>query len=233
MLPNVGQEKKKPTLSEEELARFRKMAAEYEQMRNMEGPERLLKQAEFHERLSKMTEKEREEERQKWMIAILTAAYNSPIDFWGRVVDQDGSALQGAIIHVTVNDHNYSLYPEEGNDSVYKKVSDSNGHFEIRNKRGASLTVKASAKGYAAAFHKKRKRDLSRADIDYAGEDNNMRHRRPTKDNPTVLVLRKKNPIANLSHLVKSNTISILKDGTPLVIEVKEEGRGFDIEVRC
>ena len=190
VLPNVAQVETIPTLSDEELGRFRKLAEEYERIRNTEGSDEILQPAEFRERLLKMTAKEREEELRKWKIAIETAAYNSPIDFWGRVVDQDGRIIQGAIIDVFVYD-DPPWDPEGGSNLKYKKVSDSDGRFEIRNKKGASLAATASAEGYAAAFDEKTKRNLSRAIIDYAGEETNMDGRRPTKENPTVLVLHK------------------------------------------
>lgn len=111
-------------------------------------------------------------------VRALFEVYNSPIDFWGKVVDEKGNPISGAKVSFGICNH-----PERDSQKIYV-LSDVQGLFSLTEKRGASLFVGVTKSGYYEL-------DQSAATIEYA-----MRGRPgielPTKDNPTIFVLKKK-----------------------------------------
>ncbi len=76
---------------------------------------------------------------------------NVPIEFYGQVVDQNGEAIQGVKIFVTVR-HWYpipaALFPDSYSIPVHA-VSDSNGRFQINGAKGDGFWVESISKeGY-------------------------------------------------------------------------------------
>lgn len=159
------------------------------------------------------------------------AAYNSDIDFWGQVVDPQGNPISGAKIDVIVYDDSSWSF-EGGDDSEFELQADANGSFSILDDRGASIMVKASKQGYTGYIDPKHGGDLSKADIMYVGKDDNLRHKRPTEEDPVVLVLRKKSDPANL--MIKDNGfIKLDKEGAVKSVSLKnDDGKGVDFKLR-
>jgi hypothetical protein len=75
---------------------------------------------------------------------------NVPINFWGRVVDQDEEPLSGVKVKATIRSwHGFGPLFPEGHFAAEQSVTDKDGRFEIRGGRGDVLTIKELAKsGY-------------------------------------------------------------------------------------
>ena len=74
-----------------------------------------------------------------------TYEWKQPINFYGKVVDQDGMPIEGASVDFSWTD----LSPE--GTSQHHTVSDSSGLFAMLNQRGKRLSVTARKEGYYSA----------------------------------------------------------------------------------
>jgi len=75
---------------------------------------------------------------------------NATINFWGRVVDQDGNPLMGAKVNLTLN-YGWIKSPTEGGmkEDKMSLETDENGNFALSNTQGHGIEVKAIDKaGY-------------------------------------------------------------------------------------
>jgi hypothetical protein len=75
--------------------------------------------------------------------AHILAAWQAPIEFYGRVVDENTNPVPGVNIHF-----NWSELPERGGERTSDTQSDSDGLFSLHGKRGAALTVSFGKLGY-------------------------------------------------------------------------------------
>jgi len=162
---------------------------------------------------------------------IWNAAYNNPINFWGKVIDENGDPIEGAKVELSVlDDPSWSF--DGTSSSTYKVKTDPQGRFELLGKKGASVYAVASQEGYAQYVDSK-KGNLSSLSIQYFEEENtNMRYKQPTEDTPTTLILRKKNSIASLSHDSKGN-VDISRTGDTEEILLKAKEKEIKIKIRC
>ena len=116
---------------------------------------------------------------------------NTMIVFYGKVVDEDGTPLQG--VRVTLNvgrTHPIQLYAGK----EFFRTTDENGLFTVRGERGIDLNVgQMFLKGYERI-------GLSRTFIYEKDRPVREEERPPTKDNPAVFVMRK---IGQLMPLLK------------------------------
>lgn len=175
-------------------------------------------------------EKGKSDTKEQSLVNKWKAIYNNPIDFWGKVIDQNGNPISRARVEVTVyNDPSWSF---DGRSLKDIRASDSKGRFEILGVKGEGVAVKASAQGYVSLFDE-RQGDLSFRKISYARQSSEKYNRHPTKDTPAVLVLRKKAAPALLS-VSSRKFVSIPRDGSLQLIELKESGgkKGMVVEVR-
>jgi len=147
-------------------------------------------------------------------------AYNSPIDFWGKVVDQNGNPVAGATVTFSVDSQPW----EEEDQRKVTMLSGANGLFSLTGKKGVGIVVYVSKEGYYST------EDQSAAALNYffKSKNNQVSFRRagkmesfPTEAQPTVFVLTQKGPAAtNLVH--KHVRIPIPKDGTPVDIDLAQ-----------
>jgi len=144
-------------------------------------------------------------ERGKKREAAIEHSYDewrTPIDFYGRVIDENNNAVAGANVHFSWTD----LSPTGSSERT--TTSDGNGAFSLRNTTGKNLIVTVSKEGYyeyapaGLAFN-------------YAGENQNFV---PDAGNPVVFRLRKKGEGADLIHYDKS--FKLPRDGTPILIDL-------------
>jgi len=135
-----------------------------------------------------------EESRQMW---------NTPIEFYGKVVDEKGNPVADANIQFVCNDLS------EAGATFYNLKSDEHGMFSLTGVRGKGISVHVSKDGYYTS-----KRD--RRNFEYAGANENFI---PNSSNPVVFHLHKKGPQEKL--LATAGRIKIPLNGTP---------RGFDFE---
>jgi hypothetical protein len=139
----------------------------------------------------------------------LQEAFNSPIDFWGKVVDQDGQPVAGATVTLTVN----NTPDPYGNLPKVTVLSDANGLFSLTGKNGLGLAVWASKDGYYSTSTQ------SAISLNYSLKGG-VNQPFPTQEHPSVLVLKKKGKPAALVH--KRLHVSVPKDGTPVEINLTQ-----------
>lgn len=128
-------------------------------------------------------------------------AWKTPIEFYGRVVDENNNAVANAQVDFDCNDLS------ESGTSFYHTASDLNGLFSIKDIKGKILGVYVSKAGYYS-YHP------AGDSFEYA--DNHVTS--VGKDNPVVFRLRKKGEGADLIHLHTS--FKIPKDGTPVLVNL-------------
>ena len=95
---------------------------------------------------SRVNDRERTNEIRQYM-----ESQNKPIEFYGKVVDQDGSPLTGAKIAGRVHRIKVIFPAPWGAEDQYiafKKTTDLDGRFEIRGETGTSFGVVISKDGY-------------------------------------------------------------------------------------
>jgi len=153
----------------------------------------------------------------RWWSA--TGEWRTPIQFYGKVVDQNGSPLSDATVELSCNDFSFS------GTSNYRRTSDSNGMFSISRIRGKLLVVNVAKNGFYT----------SRADNNafyYAGQNVNFT---PNRAKPEVFHLRHIGVGDPLIHIGRPFTIDT--DGLPLELSLISgaavaPGQG-DLRVEC
>jgi hypothetical protein len=119
-------------------------------------------------------------------------AYSSPIDFWGKVVDEDGRPIPGVTVTFTIDDFSSAFQDDKPQTTA---LSDANGLFSLTGKKGVGLQVSVSKSGYYSTG------DRSGADLNYlskASENRTSFFRGgtkepfPTRSQPTIFVLAKR-----------------------------------------
>lgn len=143
----------------------------------------------------------REKIRQKWREKSINE-WRTPIDFYGRVVDEGNNAVAGASVHFIWND-----LSEKGTSEADTR-SDESGLFSLTGKKGKAMTVYVSKDGYYEYVP-------SGLAFNYAGENQNFV---PDAGNPVVFRLRKRGEGADLIHYDRS--FQLPKDGAPVLIDL-------------
>jgi len=151
--------------------------------------------------------------------------YSAPIDFWGKVVDQGGNPIPGTRICFYVDD-NPDPY---GKSKEFETVSDAEGYFSLEGKRGAALAISLVAKEGWRVIKK------PEGFLRYWAKGT-PGHGFSSKENPELIVMRKKGEAANLIRLSRRQQ-KIEKDGTPVAVDLKtgkvaDSGKG-DLRVEC
>lgn len=147
--------------------------------------------------------------------------WKQPINFYGRVVDENDAAVVGANIHFTWND-----LSEKGTSDA-DVLSDSNGFFSLKDRRGKAMSVTASKDGY---YTYPSERGSS---FEYANPANSLFT--PDPNRPVVFHLRKKGAGADLIHGLKLLGSRI--DGTLSYVDLSEGKNSLtppgDLTVQC
>jgi hypothetical protein len=131
------------------------------------------------------------------------AEWQTPIEFYGEVVDENTNPVSGAQVDFDANDTS-----AEGT-SFYHTQSDANGLFSIKNIQGKILGVKVNKEGYYSYAPA-----VGRV-FWYAGANENFV---PDSLNPVVFWLRKKGVGDSLIEIKRN--YKILRDGTPVGIDL-------------
>lgn len=154
---------------------------------------------------------------------LITKGFNSPINFWGKVIDQNGSPIAAARCDIDID--------SKGGNTRYVVFTNDQGLFELTGKTGASAYVKVSKDGFESTSDGKIGSDVS-ARMIYYSMDVMPSYAPPTIINPQVFMLRKKNMIANLSYATKKK-VACDKNGKIQKIELITKGKIIEIEIRC
>jgi hypothetical protein len=154
---------------------------------------------------------------------IVSAVFDAPISFFGKVQDQNGTPVAAAKVEFGAIDK----FWQSG--SNYNALSDDKGMFAITGIKGAGLTVAVSKEGYGGI------NGLSYQSFGYGMPPDSTRKRPPSRDAPAVFVLRKK---AAADPLVAfRRDIMVPKDGTPVEISIRDgkrvAGNMGDVVFRC
>ncbi len=137
------------------------------------------------------------------LVAKELALWQAPIEFYGKVVDENGNPVVGA--KVTFK---WTEIPVESGNRTATTESDEEGLFSLHSQRGPDLIVSVSKEGYYTSR-------LTPNGFHYALA-NEIFH--PNPQNPAVFYLRKKGVGENLIK-VKQN-YRVARDGTPLGIDL-------------
>jgi hypothetical protein len=133
----------------------------------------------------------------------ILAAWQVPIDFYGKVVDENTNPVAGVNIHFR-----WSERPAEDGMKTADTQSDSDGLFSLHGENGRSLTVWYSKDGYHSSHN-------GQQTFLYAlGQDIYS----PDPQNPVIFYLNRKTKAASLIS-VKQN-YRIPRDGTPVAIDL-------------
>ncbi len=147
----------------------------------------------------------------------------APIEFYGKVVDQNGVPIEGANIEISVS-HFLSMGRKR---DVIRRTSDASGLFSIKGLRGLSIYVKASKLGCYRVYNGVAKPADPASERSYGGHN-------PDRKNPELLVLYKP---AHLEPLVHSSKEAwrISNDGTPRLIPLdpKQPNGPHHIRIEC
>jgi|SRR5579884_455469 len=111
------------------------------------------------------------DELQSWMISD----WQTPIDFYGKVVDENSNAVSGAGVQFE-----WDELPHGRDTKHFSTTSDTNGLFSLRGAKGPSLDVRVSKNGYYTP----------RPGVDsftYSGDS----HFSPDVSNPVIFKIRK------------------------------------------
>ena len=161
------------------------------------------------------SEQAQKEKRLK-VIGSIIASLNTPITFYGKVIDQNGDPVPEANVDYGVIDR----FDADG--SNYTGKADEKGGISKSGIHGAVLTVGIWKKGY---YNIHSKSDMAFADG--IGPDP-TRKPPPTKANPAVFILQKMGETGPLFY-AGTRYYKMAKDGQPLEINLetgKEASRG-------
>lgn len=153
-------------------------------------------------------------ERLKEASVLVDKIFSSPIEFYGRVVDQNGDPVSHADVGYTAADK----FNASG--SNYTGQSDAQGYFQITGIKGAALGVAVRKAGYYFINERiDRSSPSSTATFGYSMGPDSYRRVPPTKGNPAVFVLHKMGKTEPLIP-ISSRTYRILRDGTSVEINL-------------
>lgn len=142
-------------------------------------------------------------QRKREAVNQVKAVFSAPIAFYGKVVDQHGEPVKGALADYSAIDRFF----ESG--SKYKSVSNDQGLFFIEKIKGAGLLVSVSKEGYYPIDGK------SSASFAYGVGPDSYRKAPPTKNEPAVFVLHKMGETEPLIR-IETGGITVPKNGSPV-----------------
>ncbi len=156
------------------------------------------------------------------IVERMESDYRTPIEFYGRVLDQHGLPVPDANVELSANDK------WTGPPSKYNRKTDVKGAFSITGVHGLTLSARVSNIGYLEIprpYGKVTSSGLFEYGLSSQGSY------RSSKDNPTIFTLNK---IGVLEPLVKigEKNFRMARDGSPVSIAVDEQG-AHQVIVRC
>lgn len=158
--------------------------------------------------------------------AAFLGAFKSPIELYGKIVDQHGKPVAGATVWLSPVD---SPFGDQSN-SKMTLATDTEGKFSVKGKRGYAMGVSASKVGYMTL--PPLDGPSSSAMVSY-GEEGKTGKRYSNPATPLVLTLHEIGPVEPVFY-VKDKGWKLLMDGTVRTIALdSEKGQGIhQIEFR-
>ena len=137
--------------------------------------------------------------------------WRTPINFYGRVVDEANGPVEGAAINFGWTDTSFDGY------SRASTIRDSNGFFTLEGRTGKHLSVNVSKGGYYIS-------KSNRTSFFYAGENENFV---PDLNSPIVFVLRKKGNgvdlVTSQNGVRQDLALRLARDGNPTTLSFFEK----------
>ncbi|MGA7213266.1 MAG: carboxypeptidase-like regulatory domain-containing protein [Terrimicrobiaceae bacterium] len=137
---------------------------------------------------------------------------NTPIDFFGKVVDEEGNPIEGASTFYIVGTFSF-----EGSPTLEGSKTDGAGLFSITEKRGPTLSVWVQHAGYYNTGTAKQRFEYARKDH-APGKGPPLPPR--SSNDPTVFVLKKKGIAEPLVHHQRIKT-KLPMNATPVTINAR------------
>ncbi len=151
----------------------------------------------------------------KKVLERIGTVFRTPINFWGRVVDQYGQSVAGAQVK-------YSFVQEYFREAtiVDGGITDEQGLFSIAGKTGASVLVSVFKEGYYGT-------DESSRSFGYGMPSGEIP---PTEEDPALFVLRR---MGDTEPLIKLETggLRVPPDGTPYMLSLRRARGELSAEV--
>lgn len=145
-------------------------------------------------------------EKRKEIIGQIVASLNTPIEFYGKVVDQNGDPVPHARVGYGLADR----FNASGSDG--HTYADEAGNIHITGVKGAEIGVSASKEGYYKIHN------VSNQRFAYGRGPDSTTKPPPRKDNPAIFVLHKMGKAEPLVRAEQSARIP--KDGTPVTVDL-------------
>jgi hypothetical protein len=135
---------------------------------------------------------------------------SAPIEFYGRVIDQDGKPLPGVDVMAGTGSTTGFMQQETRN---YTAVTDANGAFSFKGFRGDALIIELKKTGYNFASDRNR--------FHYSPIDPDKKRFTPNSNNPVVFQMWKSvGPEPLISYYGRS--VHLPADGTPVLIDLRK-----------
>jgi hypothetical protein len=151
--------------------------------------------------------------------AAFLGAFKSPIELYGKVMNQHGSPVAGATIKLSPVDRPFG----DDSNSAMTLVSDAAGEFSVKGKQGFAMGVRAAKDGYMTLPPLGGR--TSSVMISY-GEDGVMGKRYSNPTTPLVLTLHEIGPVDPIFYVERTNR-KLPVDGTLRAIALdSEKGQG-------
>jgi hypothetical protein len=156
------------------------------------------------------------------MLEQFKSDFRTPINFYGKVIDQRGDPVPDAEVKLSANDK------ADGRPSEYTRRTDEAGMFSITGAHGITLAVEVSKPGYRAIPPQHGKATSSGV-FEYGLSSHGVYQ--SSENAPTIFVLYKPGPTEPLVKIGEKN-FRIARDGSPLSIAL--DGRSaHQVILRC
>lgn len=149
----------------------------------------------------------------------LIKSYQTPIEFYGKVVDQYGDIIDGATVNVSLAK---TVFGDSDEDSEFAIMSDSEGLFSVNNLRALALGISVTKEGYLNYYGGDTVKPVSSRSIDYGLIASKGQEYKDPK-NPTLFTLHKLGSLEPIVY-VEEKRWRLRCDGTPreIALDSKE-----------
>ena len=145
-------------------------------------------------------------------------AYKTPIEFYGKVIDQHGEAVGGASIKILpVN----NAFGTSDSSSDFEIASDANGLFSVTNMKALSIGIIVTKEGYLTLGDHGLGKPASSRSIDFGLSDTKGKQFKDP-NSPTLFTLHKIGPVEPLVY-VDDQLWNLPVDGKPRNIALDSE----------
>lgn len=141
-------------------------------------------------------------------VAGYVSAYQTSIEFYGKVVDQHGDPVAGASITIFPFDNAFGR-----SDTNMMLVSDASGGFSVKGLKGLAMGVETRKEGYLTYSDFGLEKPASAHRIEY-GLDGTNGARFKDPNHPTIFTLYKLGPLVPLVY-IKAQNRGLPVDGSP------------------